>query len=158
HAADRYDRKRIALATQALQCLVAVTFALLSSTGALSQHVIYAGAALTGTALAFQSPSLRALLPALVERTDLPHCIASGGAVREVAVVAGPGLGGFIYVLGPAAVYGACAVCFLVAALLFSTLRTGHATRVRAPATLEMLFAGVRYIRDSRVVLGAITL
>jgi MFS family permease len=88
HAADRYDRRRIALLAQALQCAVAITFALLSSTSALSEHVIYTGAFLTGTALAFQSPSLRSLLPDLVERMDLPRCIAWSSAVRKVAVVA----------------------------------------------------------------------
>jgi MFS family permease len=158
HAADRYDRRRIALLSQALQCAVAITFALLSSTGALSQHVIYAGAFLTGTALAFQSPSLRSLLPDLVERADWPRCIAWSSAVRKVAVVAGPGLGGFMYALGPATVYGTCAVCFLTAGILFASLRTRHAMRLRAPATLETLFAGIGYIRNHRVVLGAITL
>ena len=158
HAADRYDRRRIALLAQALQCAVAIAFALLSLTGALSQHVIYAGLVLTGTALAFQSPSVRALLPDLVERTDLAQCIAWSGGVRKVAVVAGPGLGGFAYVLGPAAVYVASAVCFIAAGILFASLPKPHEMRLRAPATLEMLFAGIRYIRSHRVILGAISL
>src|SRR5687768_14605433 len=146
HAADRYDRRRIALLAQALQCAVAITFALLSLTGTLSQHVIYAGSFLTGTALAFQSPSVRSLLPDLVEREELLQCIAWSNAVRKVAVVAGPGLGGFAYVLGPAAVYAASAVCFVAAGILFLSLRIRHATWLPAPATLEMLFAGIRYI------------
>ena len=158
HAADRYDRRRIAMLAQVLQCAVAITFALLSLTGALSQHVIYAGSFLTGTALAFQSPSVRSLLPDIVERADLLPCIAWSNAVRKVAVVAGPGLGGFAYVLGPAAVYAASAVCFIAAGILFASLRVQHATRLPAPATLEMLFAGIRYIRSHRVILGAISL
>lgn len=158
HAADRYDRRRIALVCQALQCVVAATFALLSAMGALNPHMIYAGAFLTGTALAFQSPTLRSLLPDLIERSELARCIAWSSAVRKVAVIAGPGLGGFVYALGPAAVYGACAVCFVAAAILFASLRTRHSTHVRAPATLETFFAGIGYIRNHRVVLGAITL
>ena len=158
HAADRYDRRRIALLSQVVQCAVAITFAFLSLTGALSQHVIYAGAFLTGTALAFQSPSLRSLLPDLVERTDFPQCIAWSTAARQVAVVAGPGLGGFVYVLGPAAVYISSAVCFIVAGILFAIIRVRHTMRLRAPATLETLFAGIRYIRSHRVILGAISL
>jgi MFS family permease len=158
HAADRYDRRRIALISQVLQCVVAVTFALLSATGALTSHVIYAGAFLTGTALAFQSPSLRSLLPDLVERADLARCIAWSSAVRKVAVIAGPGLGGFVYALGPAAVYGACAMCFVASGILFASLRTRHATHARPPATLQTFFAGIGYIRNHRVVLGAITL
>ena len=158
HAADRYDRRRIALLAQAAQCAVAIAFSLLSLTGALSPHLIYAGAFLTGTALAFQSPSLRSLLPDLVERTDLAKCIAWSNAVRKIAVVAGPGLGGFLYVLGPAAVYAASAACFVAAGILFASLSIRHAMRLRVPATLEMLFAGIRYIRGHRVILGAISL
>src|SRR5204863_5413100 len=69
HAADRYDRRHIALLSQIVQCAVAIAFTFLSFTSALSAQVIYAGAFLTGTALAFQSPSVRSLLPELVERT-----------------------------------------------------------------------------------------
>ena len=94
HAADRYDRRRIALLSQIAQCAVAIAFTLLSFTGALGPHAIYAGAFLTGTALAFQSPSVRSLLPDLVERADLPQCIAWSGGVKKIAVVAGPGLEG----------------------------------------------------------------
>src|SRR3954471_17634291 len=38
HAADRYDRRRIALLSQLLQCAVAITFAFLSLTGTVNQH------------------------------------------------------------------------------------------------------------------------
>ena len=158
HAADRYDRRRIALLTQIVQCAVAITYALLSFTGSLSSHLIYLGSVLIGTAIAFQSPSVRSLLPDLVERTDLPRCIAWSGAVRKIAVVVGPGIGGVIYVLHPPAIYATSAVCFVAAGILFASLRTRHATRLHAPATLQTLFAGIHYIRGHRVIFGAISL
>jgi MFS family permease len=158
HAADRYDRRRIALASQVAQCAVAITFAATSFAGALSPHVIYGGSFLIGTALAFQSPSVRSLLPALVERSELPRCIAWSGAARKIAVITGPGLGGLIYVLGPAAVYATSAVFFVGAGILFASIRMPGAIRPRAPVTLETLFGGIEYIRRHRVILGAISL
>ena len=158
HAADRYDRRRIALVTQIVQCAVAITYAILSFTESLSAHLIYAGSFLIGVAIAFQSPSVRSLLPDLVERTDLPQCIAWSGAVRKIAVVVGPGIGGVIYVLNPPAIYATSAAFFVAAGVLFAILRVRHAPRARAPATLQTLFAGIHYIRGHRVILGAISL
>jgi MFS family permease len=158
HAADRYDRRRIALGCQAIQCLVAIAFAVASLTGALSTVLIYSGSFFIGTAQAFQSPSVRSLLPALVARRELPRSIAWSGAARKGAVVAGPGLGGLIYLLGPTEVYATSAVFFIVAGVLFTSVRLPAAIRARAPVTLNTFFAGITYIRHNRVVLGAISL
>ncbi len=158
HAADRYERRRIALFTQTMQCAVAVMFATLSIAGALNAYMIYVGSFLIGTALAFQSASVRSMLPDLVSRTELPRCIAWSGAARKISVIAGPGVGGLLYVLGPAVVYGASAFFFVVAGILFVTLRVPRAPRSRAPVTMETIFAGVHYIRNHPVLLGAVTL
>jgi MFS family permease len=158
HAADRYDRRRIALGCQAIQCLVAITFAVASLAGALSTLLIYTGSFFIGTAQAFQSPSVRSLLPALVPRTQLPRAIAWSGAVRKGAVVAGPGLGGLIYLLGPTEVYATSSLFFIVAGVLFMSVRLPAAIRPRAPVTLNTFFGGINYIRHNRVVLGAISL
>lgn len=158
HAADRYDRRRIALGCQIVQLAVAVTFAAASLTGALSSVLIYTGSFFIGTAQAFQSPSVRSLLPALVPRTELPRSIAWNGAARKGAVVAGPGLGGLIYLMGPAEVYATCSVFFIVAGVLFTSVRLPAAVRPSAPLTLNTFFGGITYIRHNRVVLGAISL
>ncbi|MGZ5146806.1 MAG: MFS transporter [Burkholderiales bacterium] len=158
HAADRYDRRRIALGSQLIQCVVAITFAIASLTGALSTGLVYTGSFFIGTAQAFQSPSVRSLLPVLVQRTELPRCIAWSGAARKVAVIAGPGLGGVIYLLGPDHVYASSAVFFILAGILFTSVRMPAVVRPRAPVTLETLFGGINYIRHNRVVLGAISL
>ncbi|MDB5926638.1 MAG: major facilitator superfamily 1 [Betaproteobacteria bacterium] len=158
HAADRYDRRRIALGSQLIQFLVAITFAVASLTDALSTVLVYTGSFFIGTAQAFQSPSVRSLLPALVQRTELPRAIAWSGAARKVAVIAGPGLGGVIYLLGPDHVYAISAVFFLVAGILFTSVSMPARARPRAPVTLDTLFGGITYIRRHRVIFGAISL
>ena len=74
-------------------------------------------------------------------------------------MIAGPALGGFLYALGPVAVYTLCIVGFRVAAVIVSRLggrrlcpEAGLASR------LERVAEGVRFVRSRPVVLGAISL
>jgi MFS family permease len=158
HVADRYDRRRIALVCQVLQLAIAATLAAASYTGALSTLLIYAGSFFMGAAQAFQSPSLRSLLPSLVERAELPRCIAWSGAAKKMAVIAGPGLGGMIYLLGASYVYAISAAFFIIAGVLIANVSVPYAVRAHEPVTLATVFGGITYIRRNPVVLGAITL
>jgi MFS family permease len=156
--ADRFDRRRIALVSQTVQLAIAVALAAASVSGSLGTALVYAGSFGLGAAQALQSPSLRSLLPALVERNELPRSIAWSGATRKAAVVAGPGLGGVIYLAGPSAVYVTSAVCFVVAGVLITSVRVPYTFRAREPVTLVTMFGGIAYIRRNPVVLGAISL
>ncbi|HEV7802723.1 MAG TPA: MFS transporter [Burkholderiales bacterium] len=158
HVADRYDRRRIALVCQTIQFVIAVMLAVASFTGALSTFLIYAGSFSMGIAQAFQSPSIRSLLPALVERSELPRCIAWSGAARKIAVIAGPGVGGLIYLLGGGYVYATSALFFIVAGALITSVRVPNSVRPHEPVTLETVLGGITYIRRNPVVLGAISL
>src|ERR1043165_8176777 len=115
----------------------------------MSTALIYGGSLCIGAAQAFQSPSIRSMLPVLVERAELPQCIAWSGAARKMAVIAGPALGGLIYLAGPAYVYGTSAVFFVIAGLLLVSVKMPHAPRPHEPATLKTLFGGISYIRSN---------
>lgn len=158
HVADRYDRRRIVLLCQFLQLGIAVTLAAASFNGTLDTLHVYLGSLCMGVAQAFQSPCLRSMLPMLVERSELPQCIAWSGGTRKVAVIAGPALGGFIYLLGPGYVYAAAAICFIVAGVLITSVRVPHAVRAHERVTLATVLGGITYIRRNPVVLGAISL
>ena len=88
--------------------------------------------------------------------------IASAMALRsiafQVAVVAGPALGGFLFALRPEIAYGtATGLLFvgLVCVLLLHVPRTAPSSE--APGLASVL-AGIRFIRRTKVLLGAITL
>jgi MFS family permease len=167
HVADRYDRRRIALGAQVVQLGVAAMLAAASFSGALSSILIYAGSFFIGGAQAFQSPSVRAMLPALVPRAELSRCIAWSGAARKMAVIAGPALGGLIYMFGGGYVYVLSAIFFVVSGIfLIGIPRTKPGTDPKGQnqakpgsvPTLQTMFGGIAYIRQNRVVLGAISL
>jgi MFS family permease len=158
HVADVYDRRRVALGAQAIQLAVAAGYAVASITGTLTPLLIYAGSFCIGTAQAFQSPSVRALLPSLVGRDALSQALAWSNASRKAGVIGGPAIGGLLYILGPGYVYGISAVLFVIAGVLFMLVRTPSPTAHREPPRLSTMFAGMAYIRRTPVVLGAISL
>ena len=110
-----------------------------------------------GAVRAFQMPAQQALVPLLVPAALLPRAMAFASAGLQGAIIAGPALGGFVYVAGASAVYGLCAALFALASVL--CLRIRHADPPPGePLSLDTLLAGVRYVRQNKVVLGAISL
>ena len=61
---------------------------------------------MVGTARAFANPALQALLPTLVPGPQFGSAIAWNASLWQSASVIGPALGGFLYALGPAVVFG----------------------------------------------------
>jgi MFS family permease len=158
HVADVWDRRRVALAAQTVQLGVAAVYAIASFSDTLTPLVIYGASFCIGTAQAFQSPALRALLPGLVERERLSQALAWTGASKKAAVIAGPAIGGLVYLLGPAYVYSIAAALFVAAGMLFVSVRARAPQRPREAPRLATMFAGVSYIRRTPAVLGAISL
>jgi len=159
HVADSFDRRRITFFCQIVKFSAIALIAVLSFVGVLTSTIIYAAVFAFGASHTFQQPALRALMPTLVERGILPQCIAWNSGVRKAAIIAGPALGGLIYLVGPVPAYAASALCFLGAGVMLASIRLAHgALPSREPMTLQSLFGGVAYIRSQRVILGAISL
>ena len=112
---------------------------------------------LLGIVKAFQMPAQQALTPSLVPPEVLPRALAFSSMGSQAAIVAGPALGGFIYVAGAQAVYLTCGVLFALAGTLINGVRYDHAPAPRQ-IHLDTLLAGVRFVRHRPVVLGAISL
>jgi MFS family permease len=158
HVADRHDRRKVLRAGQAADAISALFLAGASLAGWITPAVIFATVVVVGASRAFQNPSSQALLPALVPRDELPRALAASSSAGPTAVIAGPAIGGLLYVLDPAAVYAACALLYAAAALMVTAIRTAHREPSREPPSLATLTAGIRYIRAKRVLLGAISL
>lgn len=157
-AADRFDRRRIAQCCQVLEAALGAALAIACFTHHQSLALIFTCAAMIGMARAFEAPSMQSLLPTLVTAENLPESLAWGAAARQTAVIAGPALGGMVYILGAQAVYLACAGFYLLALIWLQQLRPVAHDRPREPVTLESAFAGVAFIRKKPVILGAISL
>ncbi|SFB72603.1 Predicted arabinose efflux permease, MFS family [Collimonas sp. OK412] len=158
HVADRYDRRKIARICLFIKGVAAAALAIGSIYGWLDKEAIFAIVFVIGATHAFESPTLQALVPGLVPARLLPRAVAWAASATQTAVIIGPALGGFIYVLGPSAVYTTSSVLFIGASLLVSLIRIESVLPRREPATLSSLLAGIAFIKSRPAILGAISL
>jgi MFS family permease len=158
HVLDRYHRARILAACMALQAAVAAALALAAWQGWASRELLLALSVLIGTAKAFQLPAQQSITPLLVPVEVLPRALAFSSAGMQGAIIAGPAIGGFVYVAGAPAVYASCMALFLLSCAMVLGVRYAHVARIAGAATLDTLLAGVRFVRQREVVLGAISL
>ena len=158
--ADRFDQRRVLSLTQALQGVCGGLFLLLSLTHPASVWPYYAILVLFGAARGFYAPSAQSLLPFLVPPEKLPKSLALSSSVFMTAVIAGPALGGFLYVFGPIYTFSVCVAGFLGASVLIASLG-GRRRRTQVSDTvsrLERVAEGIHFVRRRPVVLGAISL
>ena len=155
---DRVDRRKVLGASMALMLVAAVLLAWGSHVGWMSRDVIFVLCLVLGAARALQAPSQQAIVPQIVTTKDLPRALAMSTAMLKISTIGGPAVGGFLYAFGPSFAYGTCAV-LLVASLAFvAAIRKPASHASKGPVTLSSMLAGFGYIRDHKVVLGAISL
>ena len=120
-AADRFDKRKILLATQYVQIALAISIGLLIMSGKLEIWHILAFAVALGISNSFEMPTLNALVPELVTRDEIQSAIAVDRAVFHGSRVVGPSLAGiFISVWGASSAFFINAISFvaLIIALL----------------------------------------
>ena len=156
--ADRLDRRYIARAVILLELVCALI--LLASTwgGFISLPILFGVAALLGVARAFAGPALGAMAPNLVPREILPNAIALSSTAWQTGAIVGPALGGVLYDVMPQLPYGMSAVLFAIAATSLFTIRPLPRTALKPGSPLRQMADGLSYVRQNRLVLGAITL
>ena len=160
HLADSRDRRRILAACFALECLCALLLLGFASAGLESARPVFAVMVMFGIARAFAMPTGQALLPNLVPREQFGTAVALNSSTFQVATIAGPALGGIVYLFGAPVVYASVAVLLAAAAAMVMSLRAGgrDGGRVAEPPGWEALLSGLRFVRSRRLVLGAISL
>jgi MFS family permease len=156
--ADRFDRRRVAAASQVGKALAALALAVGTFQGWLDREAMLAIVFLSGTARAFEMPTMHAMVAGIVPPIMLPRAIAASATAQQTAVICGPSLGGLLYAFGPTAVYAICTAVFVAASVLISLVRLTVRREPIKPISVDTLFAGFRYIRHSPIVLGAISL
>ncbi len=156
--ADRYNRRRIILITQCLEAIISLSLCASVLFNIESSEWIFIAAFCIGSVRAFQGPALQALLPNLVGLELLPKAIALGSASRQFATIAGPALGGLLFLGGTTFVYLCSALFFIVAFTQIFSISFVQKAREHTPVTWKFLIAGIQFIWERKVILGAISL
>ncbi|MEU6389375.1 MFS transporter [Streptomyces sp. NPDC046939] len=148
--ADRFDRRKVLLVSQATMLTVATVLTVLAFQGALDPTRLLALTFLLGCGTAPMGPAWQAIQPELVAREQLGQAAALGAVNMNLARAVGPALGGAVVAAaGPGWVFAFNALSYLaIMAVLLTWHRTGTA---QAPAAhreglLAAAQAGRRYV------------
>ena len=147
---DRVDRRRLLLAGQLLAAAAAAGLAvwtgLVGVQGLPGPWPVVGAAGLIGIGVAFSTPAMLALVPALVPPGDLDLAIALNSVTFNVARAVGPALGAAtLATLGAAATFGINAASYLV---LVGALLAVRPRPIRlADGNDRSIRAGMRYVR-----------
>jgi MFS family permease len=155
-AADRYDRRRILLASCSIMSLCAVVMLALVLRGAV--WPIYGLLVVLGVAKAFSSPAGQSLLMDILPDEESASGLAWNNSINKTAAIMGPALGGFLYPFGAGVPFIAALLLFAVALTAVWLIERRPAVAQRPPVTLAMLVGGYRYMWRTPVILGTITL
>ena len=157
HTADRIARNKILQTCYASFSLCSLLLLALTAHGISSAYPIYFVLLLNGTVRAFNAPAGQAMLPLLVSKEDFPNAVAWSASIFQTATIAGPMIGGILYGLtgSPVVVYTFAAIAYFAAFLCFRAIKLGSSEALGASG---MVFEGLRYIGQNRLILGAISL
>jgi MFS family permease len=162
--ADRFPRKYVLTAATLLGAGVGVGLAVISAAGVHATLPYLAFAVGAGVTMAIGQPAARAMPPTLVKRELIPSAMTLRSFSSQGAQVIGPAVGGLVYGLSPSAVYlmAACSCAFASMAALSigpGVVVDGTATPApRQAANVRSVLEGLRFVRRTQLVLGAILL
>ena len=158
--ADRFDKRKILVATQVVQIIFAVSLGLLILTGRVQiWHIIFF-ALLLGIAFSYEMPAISALVPELVKHDEIAPAIALDRSVFHGSRLIGPSLAGFFVAWwGAASAFFTNALSFvaLIVALISLPKRpigTAEEEEQRRSGIKE----GFRYVLSNRIILALIAL
>src|ERR1700722_13647535 len=107
---DHTDQRKVLSLAFFVQAVSAALLLTLSVAQVRRAWPFYAVIAVFGVARGFYGSAAQSLLAFLVPQERLPRSIALSASAYQVAVIAGPALGGFLFAVGPVPTYGICLV------------------------------------------------
>ncbi|HEY3266101.1 MAG TPA: MFS transporter [Armatimonadota bacterium] len=158
--ADRVEKRRLIMATQAVMMLCAFTLAALTFTHVVRIWHVMALAACLGTATAFDLPARQAFVVEMVGREDLSGAVALNSSLFNAARMVGPAITGALM-----AARVSLSVCFLLNGLSFLAVIFGLRQMVLPPTervqmddnVLSTIMEGIGYARHNRSVRRILT-
>ncbi|MFN2602305.1 MAG: MFS transporter [Gemmatimonadaceae bacterium] len=164
HLADTVDRRRILIWAQVAFIITGLGLAAVSYwRGPVA--LVYVILLARGAVQAYNNPARQALLPQLVPPELFGNAVTWGSSAFQIASVVGPGLGGIIVAIERRATGAYLISTILIGLSLWSLIeiRGGGAAsqtdaKPREKVTLRSIAAGMRFVRDTKVILAAITL
>jgi len=158
HVADQWNRRWIIVGCVFLEMLCGLLLLAFSMSDLESVWPVFMVMALYGSARAFMMPAGQAILINLVPSGSFSNAVALSSSSFHIAVIAGPTLGGWIYLFGAQTVYTLVSFLLALAMVLLLMIRMQPTQVKRESATWHTVLEGLRFVRSRPVIFGAISL
>jgi MFS family permease len=157
---DRVSRRALLVAALVISAVVTLFLLVISIGGASELWPFLALSCGNGVAAAIAAPPARALGPSLVPSELIPSAMALRSIAFQSGTVGGPALGGLLFSVDAQVVYAVAAGLTVGAALAVAGIREPAEEQALGRETVSFgsVLAGIRFIRETPVMLGAITL
>lgn len=159
--ADRFDRRRLLVATQTVLMVLALILGVLVSTGAITVWHVLVLSLLSGIANALSMPAYQAMVQDLVGRDDLMNAIALNSVQFNLSRVIGPAAAGVaLGRIGIAGCFYLNAVSFLAVILALLRIRFPHYVPTQSPprSVAKSVIEGMQYVWENRIILYLLTI
>jgi len=146
--ADRFDRRKLLIATQVVMALLGAALGIMVVTGVAELWHVYGFALALGITSAIDAPARQAFVSELVSEKNLPNAVALNSASFNAARLIGPAVAGLLTVaVGAGWVFLINAVTYAATLASLALLRRSE-LRVapRAPRGPGQLLDGFRYV------------
>ncbi|MCB1644830.1 MAG: MFS transporter [Pseudomonadales bacterium] len=156
--ADKLNRRTILALCYLAELVCALLLLAFTLSGLQEVWPVFAVLVLFGSARAFSMPASDAITPNLVPRVAFPNAIALNSSFGHIGTIAGPALGGILYIAGPDTVYGTVGAILMLSVIMMLRVQLPATIRSTEPSTLHTVLEGLRFVRSKPVILGAISL
>ena len=158
HFADRHLRQKLLSACYGLMLVCALLLLAFSLSGLQVVWPVFAVMVLFGVARAFAMPTGQALLPNVVPPALFGRAVAVNSTTWQLSTIAGPAIGGIVYLFGAPVVYATVALLLAAAVVLMFGVRAPAPARSAQSITFDSLLEGLRFVFQRKIILGAISL
>ena len=146
--ADRSDKRRLLLVTQALEMVQSIALAVVAFMPDPSLPLLYGLTVIGGALLAFDNPLRRSFVTEMVPTEDIPNAVVLYSTIVNVSRVFGPALAGLLVTtLGYGWAFSIDAVSYLTVILCLWMMRTSELDRAPGrPRERGEIREGIRYV------------
>jgi MFS family permease len=151
-AADRFDRRRLVMATQLCAAALAAGLAFVTASGRATPAIVIAVALALGVTTALATPAQQAIVPGLVTRAELAAAVALNAVTFNLSRALGPVVGVFViarYGIATALALNSASYLAFVLGLLMLTPRLQRVPLEGRPRVRD----SVRMVRSDHALL-----
>ena len=156
--ADRLPRRLVLASCYLLHTAAAASLFFLFSAQTPNMVLVYIALFAIGTGRCFAQPASHAIVPNIVPKEHFTNAVAWGSSGQQIAVIAGPAIGGVLLVAGAPVVFAVVTGLFAANLVLMLMITSRQQTFAREPMSVSSMFAGLKFIFNRQIILGAISL